>query len=272
LRFYLQQQSGYNKRLRKLAATLNWLIRQPGQDTSLWTDDVWVADSTPVECARSRGTVKGSALVGWAEYGCCASRSRYFWGLRLHLLTTLHGLPIGFALTGAKADERQTLLGALGAGPDLITARPGQTLIADKNYYGKDFEADLSGAGLVLMRPARKGEPENSNQPYFTPLRQRIESIIQTCKGQLDLERHGGHTPTGVLQRLLALTAAIWHNDHTGQTIKRSLIAYDDQPTPWNSSSSGRAIHGPVARDTRVELPRFDGRGGCGVRLPGRCR
>jgi hypothetical protein len=43
----------------------------------------------------------------WAEYGYCASHSRYFWGLRLHLLCTLHGLPVGYALTGAKADERQ---------------------------------------------------------------------------------------------------------------------------------------------------------------------
>jgi hypothetical protein len=25
----------------------------------------------------------------------------------------------------------------------------------------------------------------------------------------------------------LALTAAIWHNDRTGQPIKRSLLAYD---------------------------------------------
>src|SRR4029450_11042684 len=29
------------------------------------------------------------------------------------------------------------------------------------------------------------------------------------------------------LQRLLALTAVIWHNDKTGQTTPRSLIAYD---------------------------------------------
>jgi hypothetical protein len=34
-------------------------------------------------------------------------------------------------------------------------------------------------------------------------------------------------SPSGVLQRILALTAAIWHNDHTCQPIKRSLIAYD---------------------------------------------
>ncbi len=30
-----------------------------------------------------------------------------------------------------------------------------------------------------------------------------------------------------VLQRVLALTAGIWHNDHTGQPVMRSLTAYD---------------------------------------------
>jgi hypothetical protein len=50
---YLPQQPGYNKRLRKLVMTVNWLIRQLAMDTSLWSDDVWVIDSTPIECARS---------------------------------------------------------------------------------------------------------------------------------------------------------------------------------------------------------------------------
>jgi Transposase DDE domain len=228
---YLPGQPGYNKRLRKLAGTVNWLIRALAADTSMWSDDVWVVDSTPIECARSRDVARGSDLAGWAEYGYCSSHSRYFWGLRLHLIATLHGLPIAFALTGAKADERQTLLDLLGAEPDLVRSRPGQTLIADKHYYGRDFEATLAGAGLRLLRPARQGEPESIAQRFFKPLRQTIESIFDTGKGQLDLERHGGHTPTGVLvrilQRLLALTAAIWHNDHTGQPTKRSLLAYD---------------------------------------------
>lgn len=48
---YLPQQSGYNKRLRRLAATLNWLIGALARDTSVWTNDVWVVDSTPVECS-----------------------------------------------------------------------------------------------------------------------------------------------------------------------------------------------------------------------------
>ena len=234
---YLPEQPGYNKRLRKLAGTVNWLIGMLGRDTSVWTDDVWVVDSTPVECGRSRETTRRSDLAGWAEYGYCAGHSRYFWGLRLHLVATLQGLPIGYALTGAKADERQVLLDLLNDDPTLAGSRPGQILIGDKNYYGRDFQADLADLadladqGIQLLRRARKGEPERPGGRFFKPLRQTVESIYDTLKGRLDLEQHGGRTTAGVFvrvaQRLLALTAAIWHNDHTGQLVKRSLLAYD---------------------------------------------
>jgi hypothetical protein len=228
---YLPLQPGYNKRLRGAAPLIRHCIRVLASATTAWTDDVWVIDSTPVECGRSRETAKRSDLAGWAEYGYCASHSRYFWGLRLHLVATLGGLPVGFALTGAKADERQVLLAIFGADPGLLAQRPGQTLIGDKNYYGAAFEATLAEAGARLLRPARKGEPQRAGTGLFRPLRQVIESVNETFKGQLDLERHGGHTPEGVvvriLQRILALTTAIWHNDTTGQPALRSLVAYD---------------------------------------------
>ncbi|MBL3671593.1 IS982 family transposase [Streptomyces sp. M2CJ-2] len=228
---YLPKQPGYNKRLRKAADLLRRVTRLLATDTSVWSDDVWIIDSTPVECGRSRETVKRSDLAGWAEYGYCASHSRFFWGLRLHLVCTLQGLPIAFALTGAKADERETLLDLLSAEPGLITDRPGQTLIGDKNYFGRDFEHQLAEQDIRLLRPARKGESERPGAPLFKPLRQVIESVNETFKGQLDLEQHRGRTPGGViarvLQRILALTAAVWHNDHTGQPVLRSLTAYD---------------------------------------------
>jgi len=227
---YLPGQSGYNRRLRAAAGLITTLIRMLAADTSLWSDDVWVADSTPVECGRSRETARRSDLAGWAEYGYCASHSRWFWGLRLHLLCTLAGLPVGFALTGSKADERLVLLGIL-ADPALTAGRATQTIIGDRNYYGRGFEATLADGRIALLRPARKGEPQRAGTRFLKPLRQIIESVNDTFKGQLDLEQHGGHTPAGVavrvLQRILALTAAIWHNDHTGQPVKRSLVAYD---------------------------------------------
>jgi len=234
---HLPRQSGYNKRLRKLGPTMAWLVTALGQQTSIATDDVWIVDSTPVECARSRETVKRSDLAGWAEYGYCASHTRFFWGLRLHLVCTLQGLPVGWSLSGAKADEREILNAMLESTPALSQALshrdPGtrQVVIADKAYYGRDFEAGLDGAGIELLRPARKGEAPRPGQRFFKPLRQVIESVNATFKGQLDLERHGGKTPAGVCariaQRVLALTAAIWHNDRLGLTIRRSLTAYD---------------------------------------------
>jgi hypothetical protein len=228
---YLPKQPGYNRRLRAASSLAKHVIRALAIDTAFWRDDVWVIDSTPVECGRSRETTKRSDLAGWAQYGYCASHSRFFWGLRLHLVATLSGLPVAFALTGAKADERQTLLGIFETEPGLVADRPGQTLIGDRHYYGQYFEHTLAEAGLTLLRPARKGEPERTGARLFKPLRQIIESINQTFKAQLDLERHGGRTPSGViarvLQRILALTAAVWHNHHTGEPVMRSLTAYD---------------------------------------------
>ena len=50
--------------------------------------------------------------------------------MRLHLVCTLTGLPVMFALAGAKADERETLLGMLEAARDVTAAHPGQVIIA----------------------------------------------------------------------------------------------------------------------------------------------
>lgn len=226
---HLPQQPGYNKRLRKLADVMQQVIAYLAADTGLWGDDVWVADSTPVECGRSRETVKRSDLAGYAEYGYCASHSRFFWGFRLHLLATLDGLPVGFAITGAKADERATLQVILETTPAQVPH--GQTIMADKGYSGRAFEHDLTEAGVRLLRPARKDEAPRPGAQFLKPLRQRIESVFDTLKGQLGLEQHRGRTLQGVIvrvmQKLLALTAAIWHNHATGQPALRSLTAYD---------------------------------------------
>lgn len=228
---YLPGQSGYNKRIRKSAVQIQALIRMLGQDTDVWADDTWLIDSTPVETARSRPTVKRTNLAGWAGYGYCASHSRYFYGLRLHLVCTPAGLPITFALANPKADERDVALDMFDHDPTLFDGRSVQTVVADKGYASREFETRLAEHGVELIRPARKREKNRLGARQLKPIRQIVESVFDTLKGQLSLERHGGHSQQGVyvrvLQRLLALTAAIWHNHHSGQPVLRSLTAYD---------------------------------------------
>jgi len=226
---YIPHQSGYNKRLRKAEGQLKAVIRLLAADTEHWEDDTWVMDSTPVECGRSRPTALRSDLAGWASYGYCASHSRFFWGLRLHLVCTPAGLPVTFALANPKIDEREVARDLFEAEPTLL--RPGQRILADKGYRSREFESFLAGHGVELVRPAHKNDRGRTTSPLLKPLRQLIESVNATLKTQLDLERHGGRTPGGVmtrvLQRLLALTAAIWHNAQSGQRPLRSLVAFD---------------------------------------------
>lgn len=228
---YLPGQAGYNKRLRRSATQLQALIRVLGADTDLWADDVWLIDSTPVECGRSRPTTRRSDLAGWAGYGYCASHSRFFWGLRLHLVTTPAGLPMSFALAHPKTDEREVAIDLFDTDPALLAGRDGQTLVADKGYASAAFETRLAQHGIELVRPTRRDETPRRGGRQLKGVRQIIESVNATLKTQLSLERHGGHSRQGVLvrvlQRLLALTAAIWHNHHTRQPALRSLTPYD---------------------------------------------
>lgn len=228
---YQPKQPGYNKRLRAALPLIKRTIRMLAVDTDFWFDNHWILDSTPVECGRSRPTVQRSDAAGWATYGYCASHSRFFWGLRLYLICTPTGLPIMWALANAKLGERDVVQAMLDREPQLLDQRPGLLLITDKGFASKRFEQDLAEHGVTLLRPNRKNEKTRPGQALLKSVRQLIESANDTLKGQLDLELHGGRTFAGiavrVAQRLLAMTAAIWHNHKTGQPTPRSLIAYD---------------------------------------------
>ena len=174
--------------------------------------------------------MKRSDLAGWAGYGYCASHSRFFWGLRLYLVCTPTGMPILWSLANPKLDEREVLTAMLDREPDTVTDRPGLLVITDKGFASKEFETDLAMRGAELLRPSFKREKRRKGESLLKSVRQLIESVNDTLKGQLDLEQHGGRTFEGVAvrvaQRVLALAAAIWHNHKTGQPITRSLIAY----------------------------------------------
>jgi hypothetical protein len=220
-------QSGYHKRLKAAHPLLCRAILVLAMCSPSWFDDLWITDATPVPCGMSRETVKRSDLAGHAHYGYCASHSRWYWGLKLYLVCAGDGMPIMWCLATPKLGEREVLAALLDHHRHLL--RTGQVMLADKGFAGKQFKELTESMGLELLRPDRKDETYRNGN--LGGVRQRIESVNQTLKGQLDLESHGGRTPAGVFarvaQRLLALAAVIWHNWNNGLTSKRSLIAFD---------------------------------------------
>lgn len=211
---YIPKQPGFNKRLRALAPQICLVINHLARISPSFCDRLRLLDSTPVPCGASRETVKRSELAGWAQYGYCASHSKYFWGLRLYLLCAPDGMPIYFCLAGGKEPEREVATAMLDRARREGMLTGGEIIIGDKGFAGREFEQTVRELDATLIRPDRKDE-----QPRFGKLggiRQWIESINDTLKGQLSLEDHGGHIPEGVwarvCQRVLALAVGVWHS------------------------------------------------------------
>jgi hypothetical protein len=211
---YIPKQPGYNKRLRALAPQICQLINHLARISPSFCERLRLLDSTPVPCGASRETVKRSELAGWAQYGYCASHSRYFWGLRLYLLCAPDGMPVHFCLAGAKEPERDVAAAMLDRARRDGLLCGGEVIVADKGFAGHEFEQIVNALDATLIRPDRKDE-----RPRFGKLgavRQWIESVNATLKGQLCLEDHGAHIPDGVwarvCQRVLALAVGVWHS------------------------------------------------------------
>jgi len=226
---YLPNQPGYHKRLRAAAPLLAAAISHLARISPSWCDSLRLLDATPIPCAASRETVKRTQLAGTGGYGFCAAHSRHYWGCKLYLLCAPDGMPITWCLADPKIGEREVCLDLLAIAVETGLLAPGTTVLADKGLAGRQIEGQIAALGVQLLRPDRRDEPARHGN--LGGVRQWAESVYDSLKGQLGLERHGGRTPHGVFtriaQRLLALAAAIWHNWATGAPDKRSLTAYD---------------------------------------------
>jgi hypothetical protein len=125
--------------------------------------------------------------------GYIASKRRYFYGLRVHLVVTEAGEPVEFALAaGSEADV--TVF------KDLELDLPeGSIICADKAYTDYDYEDLLEEVGLHLKAQRKK----NSKRPMPAweeflgkPIRQYIETVIGGLIGLLSKKIHAV-TPRG---------------------------------------------------------------------------
>ena len=219
----LPSQSRYNERCRQLAPKLVSLWRAIAYELPGFHDSLSLVDTTPLPCGQSVATVNRSELAPWCGFGYSAAHSRFYWGMRLVLWCGPDGCIRDFELVPANAPEREAVL-------ELLRRQPpsGQLVIADKGFAGVDFEHAVAELGALLLRPKRVNEPERSSPPIGR-IRQRIESIVNSLKDQLCLERHLARTPAGlvcrVAARILALTAAIHLNWQLGLP-PRALTSY----------------------------------------------
>ncbi|MFI7544144.1 hypothetical protein [Actinoplanes sp. NPDC049599] len=103
--------------------------------------------------------------------------SRWYWGLKLYLLTTVEGLPVAWCLanpkTAAAGAEPGRLIGEREIAEDpareLGALAPGMVVLADKGLAGKAIERYAAEqVGVLLARPDLLGR---ENPPVRQPCR-----------------------------------------------------------------------------------------------------
>jgi hypothetical protein len=183
----LPSQDALHKRSTRLTEAIEWLCGVIAAQSPGFNDDLVLLDSTPVECGRSLETTRRSDLAEVCGYGYCKSHSRWFWGMRPHLVCALDGTPEAATLVAADRPEREIAL----------------PLLARCLHGGENRRLRQKATpGASAPTPSASSAPRSSDQLARTPdtgvhrapTRQLIESVVVTCKDLLSLERHGARS------------------------------------------------------------------------------
>jgi hypothetical protein len=218
----LPGQSQYNRRLRRLVPQITAV--QLGLAELIARGRVRLVDGTLLGCANYAGCASKSAFAGQAAYGYCAAKSRWYWGLRLLLLSDHYGAPLGYDLRPANENEREGVFA-------LASAHPGSLLFADAGHRGREHCESLRLVGVELVVPDKHRRGERPPAELMKArIRLVIESVFATLKRQMRMEDHLAKTLPGlaqrIVQRLLALTLGMFINRLLGRP-PRALAAYD---------------------------------------------
>jgi len=120
-------------------------------------------------------------------------------------------MPVAWCPADPKIGEREAAIELIGHARERAMLPRRCVLIGDKGFAGREFQRPAAVEDVTFVRPDRKGEHRRIGN--LGGIRRLIESVYDTCKGQLCLESHSTRTTTGlyarIAQRLPALAATI---------------------------------------------------------------
>jgi hypothetical protein len=171
-------------------------------------DQSYVVDSLPVAvCDNIR--IRRSKLYPLQEHGeafrgYIASKRRYFYGLRVHLVSTASGEPVEFILAAASEADISLF-------KELKLELPeGAIICADKGYTDYHYEDLLEDVGLHLKAQRRKRSKRE--MPAWVeflskPIRQYIETVFSKLSAMLAGKIHAV-TPRGFELKIVCFLLA----------------------------------------------------------------
>jgi len=199
--------SRFNRRLHQIGRLLYELFRQVG----CYLKDVccelhYIIDSFPVAVCDNIRIMNCKLVKGKKWRGYTASMRRYFYGVKVQLLTTGSGIPVAFCFTPGNQADIKSLEKIVSGLP------PEASVYADSAYTDYSIEDNLFAQELILLKTQRKSNskrPDNKQQvKQKLKMRKRVEATISDIKKMFPRTIHAV-TLNGFLVKLILFVFAL---------------------------------------------------------------
>jgi hypothetical protein len=168
------KKSRFNRRLHRIAGLFLTLFSLLGE---IWKElnasSIYIVDSFPVAACDNYRICRSHLYRGEVWRGYQASKHRYFYGLKIHLLITEHGQPVEFFLTPGSYSDTSALKDYL------FDLSQGSKVTGDKAYTDYDVE-DVMNEAHVHLCPLRKKNSLRPMPPWVKYLMSSYRKMIET--------------------------------------------------------------------------------------------
>ena len=186
--------SRLNRRLHRLKDTVAIAFDFLAQMwKTLDTDGIYVIDSFPVSVCDNIRIRRAKLYQDETYRGYQASKRRYFYGLKIHLMVTSEGRPVDCVLTPGSVSDVQVLKNYA------YDLAPGSVVYADKAYNDYEIEDLLAEVEGIRLLPIRK---KNSKRPLSASTRfsqsyhrKRVETAGSQLMGLFPKSLHAVSAP-----------------------------------------------------------------------------
>ena len=172
--------SRLNRRLHHLSELINLTFHRFGATLKdMNWESRYLIDSFPVAvCDNIR--IRRCRIVRDETYrGRIQSKRRYFYGVRVQVMTTADGLPTEFCILPGACHDLQ------GLAELALDLPPRAELFADSAYTNYEWEEYLLEAQGIRLQVPRKNNSKKSIEPFLETYKQLMRKRIETVFGEI---------------------------------------------------------------------------------------
>lgn len=164
--------SRFNRRSRKLLQLIQLIRQKMNQEVDL-TRQFLIIDSFPVPVCQPIRNHRVKIFHGYADIGYKATKKIYYYGFKVHAITSDDGYLLDYTVTKASVHDAKEVV-------ELINnAQPeNHYILGDEGYLGKKLHEQLSQMGYELWTPYRRNmkDAKKHNDHQLMAIRRTIES------------------------------------------------------------------------------------------------